>query len=260
MRGRIRRTNRVSPQDWRREVDAHLARFVRWRCSLHFMWTQKQISAIFRNDLQIGGASKEGQRNRKRGRKMYLIVGLGNPGIKYEKTRHNVGFHVIDLLSEQYQIPVTQEKHRALIGRGTIEGQAVLLVKPQTFMNLSGESVAELLHYYRVEPEHELVVISDDVMLDVGMLRIRRKGSAGGHNGLKNIIACCGTEGFARVRLGVGRLPANRNMIDHVLGRFSEEEQTQLKLSCERGARAIVCMITQDIDTAMNLYNGKVEE
>ena len=129
---------------------------------------------------------------------MYVIVGLGNPGDKYARTRHNVGFDVIDLLAEQNGISVTERKHKALIGKGRIAGQAVILVKPQTFMNLSGESVGDILHFYKLDPAQDLIVISDDVALDPGTLRIRKKGSAGGHNGLKNIIAHCHTEEFMR--------------------------------------------------------------
>ena len=161
---------------------------------------------------------------------MYVIVGLGNPGDKYARTRHNVGFDVIDLLAEQNGISVTERKHKALIGKGRIAGQAVILVKPQTFMNLSGESVGDILHFYKLDPAQDLIVISDDVALDPGALRIRKKGSAGGHNGLKNIIAHCHTEEFMRVRIGVGKLPPNGDMIAHVLGRFAPEDRRGIVL------------------------------
>lgn len=190
---------------------------------------------------------------------MYVIVGLGNPGDKYQKTRHNVGFDVIDLLAEKYQIAVTDRKHKALIGKGRVAGQAAVLMKPQTFMNLSGESVSDLLNYYKLDPEEDLIVISDDVTLDPGTTRIRRKGSAGGHNGLKNIIAHTHTDRFKRIKIGVGRLPAGEDMVAHVLGRFSPEDRRLVELSYERAIAAIECMVQDDIEQAMNLYNGKVE-
>lgn len=190
---------------------------------------------------------------------MYVIVGLGNPGDKYARTRHNVGFDVIDLLAEQNGISVTERKHKALIGKGRIAGQAVILVKPQTFMNLSGESVGDILHFYKLDPAQDLIVISDDVALDPGTLRIRKKGSAGGHNGLKNIIAHCHTEEFMRVRIGVGKLPPNGDMIEHVLGRFAPEDRRLVELSYERAAQAIDCILSEDVDKAMSRYNGKVE-
>ena len=190
---------------------------------------------------------------------MYVIVGLGNPGDKYARTRHNVGFDVIDLLAEQNGISVTERKHKALIGKGRIAGQAVILVKPQTFMNLSGESVGDILHFYKLDPAQDLIVISDDVALDPGTLRIRKKGSAGGHNGLKNIIAHCHTEEFMRVRIGVGKLPPNGDMIAHVLGSFAPEDRRLVELSYERAAQAIDCILSEDVDKAMSRYNGKVE-
>jgi PTH1 family peptidyl-tRNA hydrolase len=188
---------------------------------------------------------------------MYIIVGLGNPGRKYENTRHNAGFEVIDVLAEKFDIPVTEKKHKALIGKGQIEGQSVILVKPQTFMNLSGESVSDVLHFYKLDAEEDLIVISDDVSLEVGRLRVRSKGSAGGHNGLKNIIAHCGTEAFSRVRVGVGK--PTGDMISYVLGHFPTEEQELLEKTYEKAAQAVVCIMTADVEQAMNLYNGKVE-
>ena len=135
---------------------------------------------------------------------MFIIAGLGNPTLQYEGTRHNVGFDVIDMLADRYNISVDGRKGRALVGKGIIEGQKVLLVKPQTYMNLSGESLRELVNYYKIDEEHELLVIYDDISLDVGQIRIRKKGSAGGHNGLKNIIKMLGHDTFIRVRMGVG--------------------------------------------------------
>ena len=135
---------------------------------------------------------------------MFLIVGLGNPGREYEKTRHNVGFAVIDALADKYNISVADRKSRAFCGKGIIGGQKVLLAKPQTYMNLSGESIRSLADYYKIDVETELLVIFDDVSLDVGQIRIRKKGSAGGHNGIKNIIANLGTDTFERIKVGVG--------------------------------------------------------
>lgn len=190
---------------------------------------------------------------------MFLIAGLGNPGRKYEATRHNVGFDVIDLLAEKYNIEVREYKFKALIGRGVIQGHPVILAKPQTFMNLSGECVSEIVRFYKLDPTEELLVISDDVTLDAGMTRIRRKGSAGGHNGLKSIIACCGTQNFMRIRVGVGKLLAQEDMVAHVLGKMNQKDRHLAELSYERAAAAAVLILDQKIDQAMNLYNGKVE-
>ena len=154
---------------------------------------------------------------------MYIIIGLGNPTAQYEGTRHNVGFDVIDRLAEKYNIAVDTKKHRAYIGKGMIDGQKVILAKPQTYMNLSGESVRELAEYYKVDPEQEILVIYDDISLDVGQLRIRKKGSAGGHNGIKNIIAHLGTQVFPRIKVGVGEKPKNYDLADYVLGHFPKQ-------------------------------------
>ena len=138
---------------------------------------------------------------------MYVIVGLGNPDKKYEHTRHNIGFDVIDALADKYNISVTDKKHKALCGSGVIEGTKVLLVKPQTYMNLSGESVAEVMNFYKLDPDEKMIVIFDDISLEPGRIRIRKKGSAGGHNGIKSIIAMTGTQGFSRIEVGVGEKP-----------------------------------------------------
>ena len=148
---------------------------------------------------------------------MYVIAGLGNPGSKYEKTRHNVGFQVIDRLASKYHIDMNTKKHKAICGTGVIEGVKVLLVKPQTFMNLSGESIREVVDFYKVDPETEFLVIYDDISLAPGHLRIRKKGSAGGHNGIKNIILHLGTQVFPRVRVGVGEKPEGYDLADYVL-------------------------------------------
>lgn len=187
---------------------------------------------------------------------MYVIVGLGNPGKEYENTRHNVGFRVVDAIAEHYGIGVTEKKHKALIGKGAIEGRKVILVKPQTYMNLSGESVREVIDYYKVDEADELIVIFDDISLDVGKLRIRKKGSAGGHNGIKSIIAYLGHDTFQRIKMGVGDKPKGYDLADYVLGRFSAEDHCLMKESMERAVDAVTLMIKDGPDKAMNRYNG----
>ena len=188
---------------------------------------------------------------------MLVIVGLGNPDDKYQGTRHNVGFDVIDLLAEKYNIAVDTKKHRAYIGKGIIGGQKVILAKPQTYMNLSGESVRSLVEYYKVDPETELLIIFDDISLDVGQVRIRKKGSAGGHNGIKNIIANLGTSVFQRIKVGVGEKPKGYDLADYVLGRFSKEERELIKEGFECAAEAVAMITAGEIDQAMNKYNRK---
>ena len=188
---------------------------------------------------------------------MFLIVGLGNPGRQYEHTRHNAGFDVMDALAEKYNISISESGHKALFGKGMIGGQKVILAKPQTFMNLSGESVAELLHYYKIDPEEELIVIYDDINLAPGKLRIRPKGSAGGHNGIKNIIAHLGTQIFPRIRVGVGEKPKGWDLADYVLGRFSKEEEPVIREALDKTTKACCEIITEDVTSAMNKYNNK---
>ena len=190
---------------------------------------------------------------------MYIIAGLGNPTKEYEGTRHNVGFDVIDRLSERYNIDVTMEKHRALIGKGMIAGQKVILVKPQTYMNLSGESIRSVIDYYKVDPETELIVIYDDISLDVGQLRIRKKGSAGGHNGIKNIIAHLDTTVFPRIKVGVGEKPKNYDLADYVLGHFSKQERELMEEGYEHASDAVEQIVQGEIEAAMNVFNKKVK-
>lgn len=187
---------------------------------------------------------------------MYIIVGLGNFGKEYVNTRHNIGFDVIDKLAEQENISVLEKKHRAVIGKGVVAGQKCILAKPLTFMNLSGECVRELLDYYKSDETFELIVISDDISLDVGQLRIRKKGSAGGHNGLKNIIAHLGHDSFIRIKVGVGEKPKNWDLADYVLGHFSAPERKTMDEAAERAAAAIRTIIAQDADAAMNQFNS----
>lgn len=188
---------------------------------------------------------------------MYVIAGLGNPGTKYVNTRHNIGFMVVDELAGKSGISVTEKKHKALVGKGIVSGEKVLLVKPQTFMNLSGESIREIIDYYKIEEKSELIVISDDISLGVGALRIRKKGSAGGHNGLKNIILHLGHDEFQRIRLGVGEKPSDYDLADYVLGHFQEEDRALIAESVKQAAEAVEVMITEGADKAMNQFNKK---
>lgn len=188
---------------------------------------------------------------------MYIIVGLGNPTGEYKNTRHNVGFQVIDAIAEKYDISVLEKKHKALIGKGYMDGQKVILAKPLTYMNLSGESVRELVDYYKVDEKEELIVIYDDISLDVGQLRIRKKGSAGGHNGIKNIIAHLGHDTFMRIKVGVGEKPKGYDLADYVLGHFSEKEREIIGKSAEKAADAVQVMMNESADAAMNRYNKK---
>ena len=185
--------------------------------------------------------------------KMFVIAGLGNPGKKYEKTRHNMGFLVIDRIAEKCGIDVSRIKHRALVGDGIISGRKVLLVKPQTYMNLSGESIGEIMGYYHVEPEN-LIVIYDDFDIDMGSLRIRKKGSAGSHNGMKSVIAHVGSQDFPRVRVGIGS-SGDRDWKDFVIGRVGKKEQDILKDAVDRAADAVISILEEGIDRAMNRYN-----
>lgn len=188
---------------------------------------------------------------------MYIIVGLGNPGRDYTNTRHNIGFDVIDTLADVAGISVIEKKHKAIIGKGVLDGQKVILVKPQTYMNLSGESVRDIIDYYKVDEEQELIVISDDTSLDVGSIRIRKKGSAGGHNGLKNIIAHLGHDTFMRVKMGVGEKPKGYDLADYVLGHFNSGERKLMDEAAKTAVEAIRMMMAGDVDKAMNQFNRK---
>lgn len=189
---------------------------------------------------------------------MFIIAGLGNPGKEYTGTRHNVGFRVIDALADKYDISVMNIKNRAMTGRGIIHGEKVILVKPITYMNASGESLRPLVDYYKIDPERELIVISDDIALPPGQIRIRKKGSAGGHNGLKNIILHLGSESFQRIRVGVGEKPKEYDLVDYVLGHFSGEEKSLIEDGITKAIQAIEIMLTKDTDQAMNEFNRKV--
>ena len=187
---------------------------------------------------------------------MYIIVGLGNPGKQYENTRHNVGFNIIDILADEYGISVNKMKYKALIGEGRVGTEKVVLVKPVTYMNLSGESLAEIYNFYKVDTSN-IVVIYDDIDLDVGKIRIRKKGSGGTHNGMRSIIKCLGSNEFPRVRVGISKPKNGQDLADFVLSRFAKEDEKSLNESFENAVAAIDCAIRQDLDLAMNRYNVK---
>lgn len=189
---------------------------------------------------------------------MFIIAGLGNPGKNYDNTRHNIGFETLDALASKYGIDIREKKHKGLIGKGVINGNKVVLVKPQTFMNLSGECLREVCDYYKADPESEVVVIYDDITLDVGGIRVRKKGSAGGHNGMKSIISNLGTEGFMRVRVGIGEKPARMDLADWVLGHFPSSDRENLNSAINDAIDAVNMLMAGDCDEAMNRYNRKV--
>ena len=187
----------------------------------------------------------------------WLIVGLGNPGQKYEHTRHNMGFLTVDLLAEQLNVKLNKVKFKSAYNIVRFGGQKCLVMKPQTYMNLSGESIRSVIDYYKVDPEKELIVIYDDISLEVGQLRIRRKGSAGGHNGIKNIIAMTGTQNFMRIKVGVGEKPKGWDLADYVLGHFSTEDRAKVEEAIGHAMDAAVLMMQGEVDKAMNDYNSK---
>lgn len=188
---------------------------------------------------------------------MYIIAGLGNPSKEYKNTRHNIGFDVIDFLADKHGIDVTTIKHKALVGKGIINGEKVILVKPQTYMNLSGESLIDVCQYYKIDVESELIVIYDDIALDVGAIRVRKNGSAGGHNGMKNIIQHLSTEKFMRIRMGVGEKPKGYDLADYVLGHFTSQERELMDAAAVDALNAIEMIFADGIDKAMNRYNKK---
>lgn len=188
---------------------------------------------------------------------MYLIVGLGNPGKKYEGTRHNMGFDVIDYLIEKYNVPQGGIKFNAMYGKGIIGGQRVILAKPLSFMNLSGGPVGDLANYFKIDSETELIVIYDDIDLDPGQIRIRVKGSAGGHNGIKDIIKRLGTDKFLRIKVGVGAKPKDWDLADYVLGHFTDSERKIVDEAIKKAGDAVDKMIAYGAEAAMNEYNRK---
>lgn len=190
---------------------------------------------------------------------MYIIAGLGNPTMQYEGTRHNAGFDVIDVLADKYNISVDGRKNRAYIGKGIIEGQKVLLVKPQTYMNLSGESIGGLVDYFKIDEEQDLIVIYDDISLSPGQIRIRKKGSAGGHNGIKNIIAHLGTQVFPRIKVGVGEKPKKYDLADYVLSHFTKAEREEMEEGYQKAIQAVEKILAGEMEAAMNEFNRKVK-
>ena len=190
---------------------------------------------------------------------MKLVVGLGNPGKEYENTRHNAGFLVLDTLAQKLGADLSERKHRALCGKAVIGGQKVILLKPQTYMNSSGESIRAAADYYKVPPE-DILVVYDDISLAPGQLRIRAKGSAGGHNGIKSIIAHLGTQEFPRVKVGIGEKPPRMDLADYVLGHFSSGEKKIMEEAAKEAADAICEIVNVGIEQAMNDHNRRKEE
>lgn len=201
-------------------------------------------------------AGKENSRHRE---ETFIVVGLGNPKTEYKNTRHNMGFDVIDVLADKSGINMDIKKHRAICGKGVVKGKKVILAQPQTFMNLSGGSVADLVNYYKVNPQTNLIVVYDDIDLEPGQIRIRKQGSAGGHNGMKSVIGCLNTQDFVRIRVGVGAKPKEYDLADYVLGHFTKEEREVVDGAIIRATEAIGVILSDGVDSAMNLYNRKTE-
>jgi peptidyl-tRNA hydrolase, PTH1 family len=185
---------------------------------------------------------------------LYIVIGLGNPGGRYDNTRHNVGFDAVDFLAAKHGIKITKLKHKALSGDGNISGQRVILVKPQTFMNLSGESVREIIEFYKV-PLNNVIIIYDDVDLDLGKIRVRPKGSSGTHNGMRSILYHVQSEDFPRIRIGIGRPPEGWALADFVLSKFNEQDRKLIGESVKNAAEAVETIVKTDVNTAMNKYN-----
>ena len=188
---------------------------------------------------------------------MYVVVGLGNPGRKYEHTRHNVGFDIVDVLAQRNNITLARLRCKAVVGEGTIAGQRVALALPQTYMNLSGESVREILSFYKEDPKH-LIVIYDDIDIPMGTLRIRKKGSAGTHNGMRSILYQIGSENFPRVRIGIGG-ERRGDLADYVISGFSKEDREKIENAILRAADATACIVEKGIEAAMGEYNSKAK-
>ncbi len=186
---------------------------------------------------------------------MYIIAGLGNPTREYKNTRHNIGFDAIDYIARKIGVDVEIKKHKALIGKGNLEGEKLILAKPQTYMNLSGESIREMIHYYKIVPKEQLIILYDDISLKPGQLRIRAKGSSGGHNGIKSIINNICTDEFIRIKIGIGEKPIGYDLADYVLGRFSREERKQVKDAFEQACEAVELMVQGKTEQAMNQFN-----
>ena len=186
----------------------------------------------------------------------YLVAGLGNPGTKYQNTRHNAGFQALETLGSKYGSTVDRLRFHALVGECTIGTCRILLMKPQTFMNASGEAIQEAANWYKIAPDH-IIILCDDITLDVGRLRVRRKGSHGGHNGLKSIIQQLGTDEFPRIRIGVGIPPKDYDIVDWVLGQFDTEDRKTMADSTTKAAEAVVELLLHGVEAAANQFNGK---
>ena len=201
--------------------------------------------------------SRIGRRKEEREEGMFLIVGLGNPGTKYEGTRHNMGFDVVTELIDRFSVPASGTAMKALYGKGRIGAAPAILIKPLTYMNLSGEAVQQFVHYYKIDPEKELIVIYDDIDLEPGEIRVRQRGSAGSHNGMKSVIKCLGTNVFSRVRVGIGAKPEGWDLADYVLSRPSSAEREEIDEAIRRAAQAVGQIVSGDIEGAMTTYNRK---
>lgn len=195
-------------------------------------------------------------KNQEKGQEIFVVVGLGNPGKQYEQTKHNVGFLVIDKLAEKYQIPMTKFQYKAFVGSGMIKNKKVLLVKPQTFMNLSGESVREIVNFYKV-PQERFVVIYDDTSLPMGQIRLREKGSHGGHNGIRNIIQLMGTDVFGRIKVGIGEKPNGWDLADYVLAKFEPNDLPLMESGMDKATEAVEWILSRGMQDAMNRMNQR---
>lgn len=190
---------------------------------------------------------------------MYIIAGLGNPTREYKNTRHNIGFDAIDYIARKIGVDVEIKKHKALIGKGNLEGEKLILAKPQTYINLSGESIREMIHYYKIVPKEQLIILYDDISLKPGQLRIRAKGSSGGHNGIKSIINNICTDEFIRIKIGIGEKPIGYDLADYVLGYFSKEERENMDQCVKRVYEGVKCILTNNIQKAMNDFNQSIK-
>lgn len=187
---------------------------------------------------------------------MYLIVGLGNPDVEYENTRHNMGFNVIDKLAKDCDIKISQSKFKGIYKQENINGEKVIFLKPQTYMNLSGESIIQFKNFYKI-PEEQIIVIYDDIDLEPGTIRIRKKGGPGTHNGMKSVVNCLQTENFIRIRVGIGKPKYKDDMINYVIGAIPEGDKQKLKEGINKAAEAVMSILEDGIDIAMNKFNGK---
>ena len=190
---------------------------------------------------------------------MYLIVGLGNPGTEYNKTRHNMGFRVLDNLAKKYDIEISRSKYKGKFGTGFVNGEKIILFKPYTYMNLSGEAVQEIVHALKIDLS-EIIVIYDDIDVEPGSIKVRKSGNPGSHNGMKSVTDCLNDKNFVRVRIGTGKPNKGMDLVEYVLGAIDEEDISKLEEGIKLGTEAVATIIEQNIDTAMNIYNVKKTE